>query len=412
MRGIKHWGACICVLLLALMVMPIVDGGYGKAVAGPKTLKIGTVSPISGPLGVIGLLWGRGFDLCADYLNEQGGLKVGDDTYLIKLIHEDGKASPEASAAAANKLVHKDKVKFVIGAVLNPSSQAIYSVTKPAEVLHVLLYTMDPYREDSWGLGPDNPLLVLLMPTITLSFESFFEYLAKTYPDVKKLVYGVANYPFDRMVKEAIDTAEARGFKVVGGETLDFGWTDFYPFMTALLKKKPDGIYLIHGGGPDLVAVQIKAARELGFKGPIISFGSASPLLIPSTVGAENSYDIICNQAYGGAPEATEMMKEVIKRWEAKYPGEQWIDDPLMAWDKLWVLAQGIEKAQSLEPESVMKTLEGMSKPGSLKTTFGPGNMGGLKTLGVNRMLVRPFPVTVVQRNEIRMVKWITPKLP
>ena len=106
------------------------------------------------------------------------------------------------------------------------------------------------------------------------------------------------------------------------------------------------------------------------------------------------------------------MMKEVIKRWEAKYPGEQWIDDPLMAWDELWVLAQGIEKAQSLEPESVMKTLEGMSKPGSLKTTFGPGNMGGLKTLGVNRMLVRPFPVTVVQRNEIRMVKWITPKLP
>jgi ABC-type branched-subunit amino acid transport system substrate-binding protein len=106
------------------------------------------------------------------------------------------------------------------------------------------------------------------------------------------------------------------------------------------------------------------------------------------------------------------MMKEVKKRWEAKYPGEVFIDDALMAWDEVWVLAQGIEKANSLEPEAVLKALEGMSKPGSLKTTFGPGCMGGLKTLGVNRMLVRPFPVTVVQGGKISMVKWVTPELP
>lgn len=403
---------CSGLLLLSLISLTLVGRGDAEEAKGLKTLKIGTVSPISGPLGVIGLTWGRGFNLCAEWINEQGGVKVGGDKYKIQFIHEDSKASPEAAAAAANKLVHQDKVKFVIGDVLNPCSEAIYSVTKPAGVLHILLYTMDPYREDQWGLGADNPLLVLHMPTITLSYDSFFKYLNKTYPNVKKLVYGVANYPFTRMIKEAVDTAEANGFKVLGGETLDYGWTDFYPFMTALLKNKPDGIFIIHGGGPDLVAVEIKAARELGFKGPIISFGSASPLLIPTTVGAQNSYDIICNQAFAGAPEATKMMKEVKKRWEAKFPKEVFIDDALMAWDEVWVLAQGIEKANSLDPEAVLKALESMNKPGSLKTTFGPGSMGGLKTLGVNRMLVRPFPVTVVQKGKINMVKWVTPELP
>jgi len=414
MRGKKYWVGGISLLLFALVVLPLIFGSfYAKGATGSKTLTIGTVSPISGPLGIIGLLWGRGFDMAADWLNSQGGVKVGSDRYQIKFIHEDSKGSPEAAAAATNKLVYRDKVNFVIGDVLNPCSEAIYSVTKPAGVLHVLLYTMDPYREDQWGLGTDNPLLVLLMPMVNLSFDSFFKYLHETYPNVKNLVYGVTTAgTFTRMVKEAVDTAEAKGFKVVGGENLDWGWTDFNPFATSLLKYKPDGIFIIHGGGPDTVAYEIKAIREQGFKGPIISFGSASPLLIPTTVGAKNSYDIICNQAYAGAPEATEMMKKVKATWEAKYPKEPWIDDPLMAWDEVWALAQGIEKAKSLKPEAVLNALEGMSKPGSFKTTFGPGSMGGLKTLGVNRMLVRPFPITVIKGGEMRMVKWVTPSLP
>jgi len=80
MQGKKLWVGCISLLLLALLVMPLAGGGYyAKAAAGLRILKIGTVMPISGPLGVIGLTWGRGFNLCADWLNEQGGLKVGGD---------------------------------------------------------------------------------------------------------------------------------------------------------------------------------------------------------------------------------------------------------------------------------------------------------------------------------------------
>ena len=60
----------------------------------------------------------------------------------------------------------------------------------------------------------------------------------------------------------------------------------------------------------------------------------------------------------------------------------------------------------------VVETLEGMSEPGSLQTTFGPGHMGGLQTLGVNRELVRPIPITVIQDEGIRMVKWVMPELP
>ncbi len=410
MQGKKWLVVWMSLLVLALVVTPLLAGGCAREV-GPKTLKIGTVMPISGPLGVIGLAWDRGFDLAADMVNEQGGLKVGGDTYLIEFIHEDSKASPEASATAANKLVYQDKVKFVIGAVMTPASEAVYSVTKPAGVLHVLAYTQDPYTEEMWGVAPDNPLVVLLMPTTNLSYKPFFEYLAETYPNVKKVVHCESTYPFKLIIEEAKQTAEASGLEVVGVERYDYAWTDWYPFITAILAHEPDAISVEHAG-PDQMALMVKAARELGFTGPIISLGSASPVFVLAGAGAENCYDIMCNQAYAGDPNAPQAMKDVKARWEAKYPGEVFVDDALMPWDEVWVLAQAIEKANSLDPEVVVETLEGMSAPGSLQTTFGPGHMGGLQTLGVNRMLVRPIPITVIQGEEIRMVKWVTPELP
>jgi branched-chain amino acid transport system substrate-binding protein len=406
----KYLEGYVGLLVLALLVTPL-GSGYAKEATGSKTLKLGTVMPISGPLGAIGLTWGRGFNLCADMINAQGGLKVGGDRYLIQFIHEDGKASPEASAAAANKLVYRDKVKFVMGEIMTPASQAIYDVTKPAGVLHLLTYTQDPYREDMWGIGADNPLLVLLMPTTNLSYKPFFDYVAKNYPNVKKVVHTESTYPFTKIIEQAKNTAKASGLQVVGLERYDYGWTDFYPFVTSILKHKPDAISVEHAG-PDQVALIVKAARELGFRGPIISLGSASPQFILAGAGAKNCYDIMCNQAHAGDPTAPAAMKDVKKGWEAKYPGEAFIDDALMAWDEVWVLAQAIEKANSLEPAVVMATLEGMSEPGSLKTTFGPGHMGGLKTLGINGELVRPIPITVIQGSEIKMVEWVMPELP
>ncbi len=410
MRDKRLWIVSVGVFLLLLPAVMLLGGHYAAA-AGPNVLKIGTIMPISGPLGAIGLAWDRGFDLCGDMINGQGGLKVGADKYRIEFIHEDGKASPEASAAAANKLVHQDKVNFVMGEVMTPASQAIYEVTKPAGVLHVLTYTQDPYREDMWGIGSDNPLLVLLMPTTNLAYKAFFDYLAKTYPTVKKIVHSESTYPFTRIIDEAKKTAKSSGLEVVGVERYDYGWTDFYPFATAVLKYKPDAISIEHAG-PDQVALMIKAVREQGFKGPIMSLGSASAVFILAGAGAENSHDIMADQAYAGDPDAPAAMKDVKKRWEAKYPKEPWVDDALMPWDEVWVLAQAIEKANSIDPKQVVKVLQSMTKPGSLKTTFGPGYMGGLKTYGVNGLLVRPAPVTVIQGEKIKMVKWFTPVVP
>ena len=84
-------------------------------------------------------------------------------------------------------------------------------------------------------------------------------------------------------------------------ERYDFSWTDFNSFATAILKHKPDAISLEHCG-PDQAALIIKAAREQGFKGPIMSLGSASAVFILAGAGAENNHDIMADRHMPATP--------------------------------------------------------------------------------------------------------------
>ncbi len=89
-------------------------------------------------------------------------------------------------------------------------------------------------------------------------------------------------------------------------------------------------------------------------------------------------------------------LPQVVKEAEAaylkKYPAKDLISDVFtVGYNGLWVLLQTIEKAQSVDPEKVLKTYEGLTKKGDLQTIWGPAYVGGKKTLGVNRVINTPF---------------------
>lgn len=407
----KKWLiVCISLLALVMAIMPVLAGGCAEEAAGPKTLKIGTVMPISGPWGAIGLCWDRGFDLAADEVNGQGGLKVGGDTYLVQFIHEDSKTDPGASTIATTKLISQDKVDFVFGAIVESASEAIHNVAEEAGILHVLTYSTipEPY---AWGAGGDVPLMVLLCPPTCRGYEVVFDYFAETYPNVKTIVHTENLFPHEPLMELAAEMFEERGIEVVGTERFDPAAADFYPFITACLKYNPEAISIDHSG-PDQMGKQVKAARELGFEGPIISLAPISPVFILAGAGAENCHDIVCQSPYAQAPDVPDAMRGVVDGWEAKYAGEAFVDDALMAYDCAWVLFQGIEKAKSLDSEAVLETLENMNEPGDLTTVFGPGYIGGKQTIGANRELLRTVAISVIQGNEISNVKWAMPELP
>lgn len=94
------------------------------------------------------------------------------------------------------------------------------------------------------------------------------------------------------------------------------------------------------------------------------------------------------------SPKTLPLVQECGKIIESE-TREKFNMDHVMTLQALWTILQGIEKAQSFDPDNVTKTLETMS---GIETPYGKGRFGGKDLIGVNRLMVRPIPFTRIVR--------------
>lgn len=360
----------------------------------PKHLTVGVIMPISGPISTVGMAWVRGFELYFDKLNAEGGVQIGDDTYLFDVIAEDSQANPEAAGTAAQKLVFQDGATFVFGEILEQDTQAIYDICAPNGVLHLITWVNVPWHPAD--ISPDKPLCVRPMISPQDSHRPVLEYLLEAYPDVKTMVLVVPDIAVGKLDEDCRAIAAELGIEVVGTEIWSFGITDFVPLYTKVLAYNADAIVTLSSAQAHY---QLLSARQLGFTGPFVSTSPLGPDVFLAVAGPEACTDVIC--AGWDPAGATGALKEVVDGWQASYGGEPFISDSSFAWDCGWILVQAIEAAQSVDPATVLAKLDTMTAPGSLQTGFGSAHMGGLETYGVNRVLVRPIPVSYLMNGQI-----------
>jgi len=383
-------------LITALLMTTISGCAKPASEPGAKQLVIGSILPISGPISTVGIAMTRGLELYFDKVNEEGGINIGAEKYMIKFIPEDSKLSPEGASTAARKLVHQDGAKFVFGAVLEPATAAIADVTAAADVAHLIFTINIPGHPVD--VGSEKPLTARLLISFDDTHTIGFDYLKEAYPNVKTVAISAPDIGYEGMIEDAIFTAEARGFKVVHVQKWPFETEDFIPIYTRLLAEKPDAIMAMISGQAHY---QLMAARQLGFEGPFFSNAPTGPDVFLRVAGAEVSNDVFTNGLNPDDP--TEVMQEVMERWQAKYK-DDFISDSIAGWDEAWILVQAMEKAQSVDPQAVIAALDSMINMGDLQTSYGPGYMGGQERFGINRVLHRPIALTHIKNGEIKTV--------
>lgn len=103
-------------LLVATAAAAILAGSQlGAAAQGTKTLKLGFMSTMSGPIGALGNEQKRALDMAiADLGGKIGGLPV-------EVSVADDQAEASAAVQAASKLIDKDKVDIVTGIIASPA---------------------------------------------------------------------------------------------------------------------------------------------------------------------------------------------------------------------------------------------------------------------------------------------------
>lgn len=392
----------LILIVISLVVGSVVTAGCGTKEEAANKVKIGLVIPLTGGFPP-GFSHRWGYELHFDKYNQGGGVDIGGKKYTFEYFCEDDRFTPEGAGIAAKKLVEQDKVKFVFGSILDLAAAAIYPVTRPAGALYSEHINMAGTAPD---VSKDKDLLVRTY----ISFDSVWvpdiEFLLKNYPNVKTVAMVVPDQGYEPMVERFTPIIEGYGIKMLDVEITPIGTEDFIPAYTKVLASKPDVLIAFHSATGGL---ELRAARSLGFKGPFISTSPFAAETMLRTAGAEFATDAFCNGADATHP--TKLMQECMDAWAAKHSDQPFVSDAFMTWDGAGVLVQAMQKAQSVDPRKVFEAFQTMTNPGDVQTVFGPGRIGGMSRFGVNRVLVRPVPMSRFMNGQLNPEAYILPEV-
>jgi branched-chain amino acid transport system substrate-binding protein len=352
----------------------------GEAVAETKTIKIGLISSVTGPMAPAFKSELLAAKPAADLLNQKGGITVKGQKYHIEIVTADDQSSPPGAVSAANKLL-QEGIKFVISPMFVPNDMAIAPICEEAKVLRVC-----PNRTDPAPFGPPNRYSFDAEATL-YDIPVAYDKLKTLYPQVKRIAIIKPDDPGVKIANEVMEKEiKKRGMEVVFNESYKIPTEDFYPILTKVLATKPDAIECIFAILPWARGI-INQSRELGFTGPItaVSAGFGDTNMLKEMLDPKNAYDICHAMPDVWSPKMLPIVKEFGKLVE-KETKEKLNLDHVLTLQALWVIAQGIEKAQSFDTDKVASTLETMK---SIDTPYGKGRFGGKELIGINRLMIR-----------------------
>ncbi|MGA2109754.1 MAG: ABC transporter substrate-binding protein [Syntrophorhabdales bacterium] len=376
---------------LSVVVLFPLASSFAKEPAGEaKTLKIGVITSITGPIAPALKALADAAKPAQDLMNQRGGITIKGQKYLIELVVEDDQSSPPGGIGAANKLIQAG-VKFIIAPQFPPTNLALGPITEEAKVI----------RMKGMGIGKEEmppQMRYNFYGTATiLNIPTCYDYLTKNYPKVKKIAFVTPDDPGIGSNREATEKeAKKRGLEIVFQEAFKIGSEDFYPILTKALEKKPDAIDMI-------VAIPlwssgiVNQSRELGFNGPIFTAMLGDIHILNSMLNQKYAYDVF----HAGADVLSPQMMPIVRDYRVlieKQLKTTFNMDHALLIEGLYPLLQGIEKAQSFDTDKVAATLENMKK---IDTIYGPGRMGGQDVFGINHVVYRPPMISRIANGKI-----------
>lgn len=280
---------------------------FSGAAMANETLKIGFVGVTSGPAAAWGTSNVRSMQTRAAWLNELGGVKIGDATYDIEIVTFDDQKDPKRAIAGMEKMA-QEGIHYVVGPNVDDGAAAVRPVAEKNNIMYF------PYAFPKTLYSPPASNAILGMIANYQSGPAIYKYL-KDNKGVKTVAFVAANESDPLSQRDGgVATAEKLELEVVSSDiTYQVDTTDFTPVLTPVIKKKPD-LLVLSGVAPANAPQLIRSARELGFAG-LISTETAQDAQVLKEGAGELADGFI---SVGGAstPEiASDMMREFVDRY-------------------------------------------------------------------------------------------------
>ena len=355
--------------------------------AANQVLKIGFVGVTSGPAAAWGISNVRSMQTRANWINETGGVKIGDTTYDVEIVTFDDQKDPKRAIAGMEKMA-QEGIHYVVGPNVDDGAAAV----RPVAERNGIIYFPYAFPKELYTAPASNA--VLGMVASYQSGPAIYKYL-KENNGVKSIAFVSANESDPLSQREGgIAAAKALGLDVVSSNvTFQVDTIDFTPVLTPVMRTKPD-LLVLSGVSPANAPQLIRSARELGFKG-LISTETAQD----ATVLKEGAGDLANGFiSVGGAstPEiSSDMMVEFVDRYTKMF-GEYNDESNTKVYALEYILETlKVNPAAIDDVEVFKKTMDTFEVPNPYMKGDATLKYVGTTSFGQKRQLMVPLVVNV-----------------
>jgi len=293
--------------------------------------------------------------LAVEEINAQGGF-LGK--HPIELFIRDTHTKPDVAVREAKDLILRDKVRAILGTYSSACAVAIKPVAQEYKVLHI------PAISNS-----ENITMVNFSPYT-------YQVVPNSYMQAKAVVLGVAELAKKKGWKNYITIASDYEWgRSTQNNTVALlkqyapelnlqkefwpalGETQFTSYITAIMGQKPD--FVIGSVAAKDNVAWMKQAKAYGFFEKIPYPGSLISVteLILQAKSITRGMVGLCRAPFFAHLDVP-MMSKFVESFKAKY--DRYPSDwAVMEYDAVYVLKQGIEKADSIDTDNVKDALKG-----------------------------------------------------
>jgi ABC-type branched-subunit amino acid transport system substrate-binding protein len=395
----RKYIAATCLLFSILFIIVTSCAPAPQPPAELKTLKVGCIMPFTGP----GALWGDnirpGMQTYADLINEDGGLKVGNDRYKIEMFFKDGFAPGPATVAARN-LVYENGVTAIVG-YFGVGIQAIAQVTNPEKVIvnTSTIAGMDSMPPEKSYVMYGFPATEMTIYQLISAMQAFPQYhtVAQTWPSSG-----------DHSIDATFAASDARLLKEFGIKRIMMpypeGTLNFTPYLSKVAEQGAEVIYSV--GTPLEVGLMAKQRYQMGYQWPICQNAPALPFdLMKGIAGSEEAIQNLVSdysvpwelKKVTVAPKYLDMAHRIRNKFKEVNNKEMWYG----AWggsaiNSLGQYLEVLEQAGTTDPDVVMKTLRG----GTFDTFLGRYKLTGKRFYGSDVVFGIPCATCILKGKE------------
>ena len=323
-----------------------------------RPIKIGVIGPMSGPNAPYGSFEWRGASLATAQINAAGGI-LGRK---VELVRGDSECTPVEAVLAAQRMISKDHVPFMLGDICSAATLALEPIVENAKVVLLNAASSDPDITYKAGVGGYH-WTFRNYPTDEQRAGIVLKYATQRQHLHKFAILAVDNDYGRGEIKLSKKYFGRYGIKVTSEDYFEQSTTNFLPVLTKIKASGAKAILMYgYGASTRLIARQMV---ELGMAGKVTLVGNGDYTESATIQAAPSALEGAIEAAAWSEKYDNARSLKFVSEYKAAYHGESPNVHAYTHWETMYLLAAAIRKAGTTSPAAVRKALAGITYKGA-----------------------------------------------